>query len=60
MVNFPYVVLEQLVILAVTLPFFIKSNKAILVVHKRKDFLLRNLRLLDHNGFKLEINTEET
>lgn len=47
-----------LFLLAVFL-FLIVYNKAILDFHKRNDSLLRNLKLRDHNGIKLEINTEE-
>jgi hypothetical protein len=33
-----------------------RGNKAILDFHKRNDSLLRNLKLVDHSGIKLEIN----
>lgn len=38
------------------LPFLIAYNKAILDFRKRNDSLLRNLKLVDHSGIKLEIN----
>jgi hypothetical protein len=39
--------------------FLVVYVKAIHDFHIRNNSLLRNLKLLEHNGIKLEINTEE-